>query len=170
MVPDDAFNVLKHIIGKITYRNYYDKIKIERVLNDGVIPYVLSKYVMTTIGIVTHTDMWMSTGCNNINNCNLLFAYLGKGVFLPVEQSDKNPNISCKQAKKKNTTTMQHWHKRLITMPVLTRRKKFQNLLHGTRSLCKRYFTQWEFYSIPMDKRIKSTKRKQNKCLSQGMH
>ena len=85
MAPDDAVNVLEDITGKITYRNYYDKIKIEGVLDDGVIPYVLSKYVMTTIGIITCTDMWMSTGCNNINNCDLLFAYLGKGVFLPLE-------------------------------------------------------------------------------------
>ena len=58
MAPDDAVNVLEDIIGKITYRNYYDKIKIEGVLDDGV-PYILSKYVMTTIGSITHTDMWM---------------------------------------------------------------------------------------------------------------
>ena len=85
MAPDDAVNVLEDIIGKITYRNYYDKVKNEGVLDDGVILYVLSKYVTTTIGVITRTDMWTSTGCNNINNCDLLFAYLGKGVFLPLE-------------------------------------------------------------------------------------
>ena len=40
MAPEDADNVLEDIIGKITCRNYYDKIKIDEVLDDGVIPYV----------------------------------------------------------------------------------------------------------------------------------
>ena len=85
MAPYNVENVLEEVIGKITYREYYDKMKVNRQLDDAVIPFVISKYITTTIGVLTCTGMWISTGCNDISKCELLFAYHGKGKFLPLE-------------------------------------------------------------------------------------
>ena len=118
-----------------------------------------------SIGVLLKNGIWLTTNTLSIQENDVKFAYLGDGVFIPIEHYA--PTIEPNQFHKQNTYDRKlkavekvnlHDH-----MPIRTRKHALESCC-VTRSLYKKVENKWEFKSIPMDqKQRKSTKESKGK-------
>ena len=164
-VSIECHHVLSKVLTCHTFTEYYEKLTRGEELPEAAALYVLSLHMNKSIGVLLKNGIWLMTNTSSIQENNVKFAYLGDGVFIPIEHND--PTMKLNQFLKQNTYDRKLKAMEKVNLhnhtPIRTRKHALESC-HGTRSLCKKVGNKWEFKSIPMDqKQKKSTKESKGK-------
>ena len=130
-----------HILNKVvtchTLTEYYKKLTSGEELPEAAALYVLSLHMNKSIGVFLKNGIWSKTNTSSIQENNVKFAYLGDGVFIPIEHRTIELNQFLKQNtydRKLKAMEKVNLHNR---MPKRTRKHALESC-HGTGSLCKK--------------------------------
>ena len=153
---------LNKVIKCPTFTEYNQKFTSGEELPDATALYVLILHMNKIIGVLLKKGIWTTTNMSSIQDNDIKFVYLGDGVFIPIE--NKYPPMRIHQFLKPNTydrklKAMEKVNTQLYT--IRTRKHGLDNC-RGTRSLCKNVGNKWEFKSIPMDQKHKTTTTKES--------
>ena len=84
--------ILHKVIPKLTFLEYYNKLKEGEHPLDTAAIYVLFLHMNKTIGVITSNSIWSTVKPTNIDECDMKFAYCEGGIFLQIEK--KNTQVS----------------------------------------------------------------------------
>ena len=117
--------VLHKVIPKLTFLEYYNKMKEGEHLLDTAAIYVLHLHMNKTIGVITSNGIWSTVKTTNTDECDVKFAYCERGIFLPIEKKNTQVSPINKKTIKKTTKDTQGSVTNFIKFKFYTRKHKF---------------------------------------------
>ena len=99
--------ILHKVIPKLTFLEYYNKLKEGKHLLDAAAICVLCLHMIKTIGVITSNGIGSTVKTMNIDECDVKFAYCEGGIFLPIEKKNTQVSPINKKTIKKTTKDTQ---------------------------------------------------------------
>ena len=81
----ECHHVLNKVVTCNAFTEYYKKLTSGEEMPEATALCVLSLYMNKTIGVLLNNGIWSTTNTSSTEENDVKFAYLGDGVFIPIE-------------------------------------------------------------------------------------